>query len=96
MGQQKIDRIDVTQFTRRRWEQGSVHTIIGDVPCKEKYLTSPLVAEQIRKFAIGWCPAEHLAWKPKHDEVAIMCFKDGEHFWFHLRVKEFKKIWKGE
>ncbi len=27
-----------------------------------------------------------------YNQVAIMCFRDGEHFWFHLRKNEFIEV----
>lgn len=38
----------------------------------------------LRKYAIGYCPGEKLAFKPKAGIVGIMCEKDGERFWFHI------------
>lgn len=89
----RLEKMDSSQFNYRLWEAGTIYEII-EAPCRYKYITKGLGKQQLKKYAIGWCNAEGLLFKPKQDEVAIMCFKEGRHFWFHIRRKEFDKIWK--
>lgn len=43
----------------------------------------------IKKYAIGYCPAEEIICRPKIDCVAVMFLKDNDMFWTHLTNKEF-------
>lgn len=89
----KLEKIDPTQFNYRIWEAGTIYEIIK-APCRYQYITKGFGKKQLKKYAIGWCGAERLSFKPKQNEVAIMCFKDGRYFWFHIRREEFDKIWR--
>ncbi len=90
-----LNKIDSSQFNYRIWEAGTIHEII-EAPCRYKYITKGHGKKQLKKYAVGWCGAEKLLFKPKQNEIAIMCFKDGKHFWFHIRKEEFNKIWRNK
>ena len=84
-----IPRISSLNFTWSRWRAGSVSDF--NLPCREKILISN--ARVLRKHAVGYCKGESLMCRPKHD-IAIMFFLNDRHFWFHLRKKEFKEIFR--
>lgn len=46
----------------------------------------------LRKYAVGWCDAQRLKYKPMFGYVAIMCEKDGYRFWFHIMQQTFNEI----
>ncbi|MDD5589051.1 MAG: hypothetical protein PHP92_03305 [Candidatus Nanoarchaeia archaeon] len=43
----------------------------------------------IKKYAIGYCPAEQLICRPKINEIAVMFLKEDKYFWTHFTKKEF-------
>ena len=45
-----------------------------------------------RKYVIGWCYGHNLICRPKSNEIALMCFKDENDFWFHLREQEVIEV----
>jgi len=55
-------------------------------------IVSPKGKRVLRKYAIGYSNAENVPCKPKIGEIAVMFFRDGEYFWFHLRKNEFKEV----
>jgi hypothetical protein len=91
-GMNKIEKLDSSVFTKSRWESGTIHEIIEN-PCRYQYITVVFGRNALRKYTIGYCDAKSLLVRPKTGEVAVMCFKDGRHFWFHLRKNEFDRIW---
>lgn len=58
--------------------------------CREEELIGMRGA--IRKHAVGWYNGSSLLCRPKSNHKAVMFFKDGHHFWFHLTNKEFGAI----
>lgn len=75
-------------FDWSTWRAGSVHEFV--VACRKPLLFA--AAPILRKHAVGWCRGESLPCRPKDGETAVMFFKDGRHFWFHLRNHEFEVI----
>jgi hypothetical protein len=53
-------------------------------------------ADILRKYAIGYCPAEEVICRPKKDCTAVMFLKDNDMFWTHLTNKEFNIIFPRE
>jgi hypothetical protein len=64
------------------------------VECREKELTSRSGTAILRSKAVGWCCGEDLVCRPKAGCMAVMFWVSDGHYWFHLREKEFKTIWK--
>jgi hypothetical protein len=85
-----VPRLDSTLFTWGAWRAGSIHDL--DVACREVEILSPRGRGVLRAHVIGWCPAEALPCRAKEGEIAVMCFKGGEQFWFHLRRREFEGV----
>lgn len=46
----------------------------------------------LKKYAVGWCDAQRLQYKPMYGFIAIMCEKDGNRFWFHIMQKTFDQL----
>lgn len=83
-----LERLPSEYFDWSCWRAGSVHELV--LACR-----MPLLLEAshiLRQYAVGWCKGESLLCRPKVDHIALMFFKDGRHFWFHLRKQEFEEI----
>lgn len=87
----KLEKLDPSSFTYRRWTGGSIHDII-EGPCRYWHIVSPNSKQLLHKYAVGWCEGEKLYFKPKAGEVGILCFKNGNFLWFHLRRNEFEEV----
>ena len=85
-----LPKIDSSQFTWSKWESGSIHNF--NLPCRFPSITSLEGINILRKYAIGWNYGEKIVCRPKENHIALMCFKDDEKFWFHLRNKEFYEV----
>lgn len=90
----KIKRLNEGLFEWLNWGNGSIKDL--GVFCRYYDIVSPRGKMILKKYTIGYCPAERLLVRPKKNETAIMCFKDGIHFWFHLRNSEFNEVFKEE
>lgn len=88
-----IERLNPEQFTWNRWLAGSPHTFF--IPCREPSLTCPQSIKILRKHAVGFCNSEEVLCRPKKDHMAVMFFHNENHFWFHLRRREFNRIFGG-
>ncbi len=87
-----LRKLDYSLFTWLNWKAGSIHDL--GVQCRYYDITSERGKEILKKHAVGYCRGENLPCRPKENEIALMCFKDGEHFWFHIRKKEFDEVFK--
>lgn len=87
-----MKKLDSTHFTWSKWRAGSIHDL--GVPCRYFAITTEPGKSILQKHIVGYCPGEELMCRPKLDHTALMCFKDGEHFWFHIRNKEFNELIK--
>ena len=85
-----IQKENPEQFSWSRWRAGSP-VDLGTV-CREHFIND--YKRELVTYAIGYCNAEFLLCRPKFGCIAVMFFKDGHHFWFHLTKKEFKEIFK--
>jgi hypothetical protein len=81
-----IERWPSSRFHYDEWCNGSLHTL----GCYHRYWSIAENKHIIKKYAIAWCKAEHLFFKPKLNEIAIMFFYNGLHFWCHITIREFK------
>lgn len=86
-----IPKLDATQFDWITWRSGDVWNDFH-ILCKTLHLVAN--GDILRKYAIGYCYGENLICRPKENHVAIMFYKDGKTFWFHLRANEFEGIFK--
>jgi len=85
-----LPKLDSTEFTWNRWRSGSVHDL--DIQCRYEELISVKSKIKIKEYAVGWAFSESLMCRPKEKAIAVMFYKDGEYFWFHLNQNEFYEI----
>ncbi|WP_298751933.1 hypothetical protein [uncultured Arcobacter sp.] len=85
-----MDNWNQLRFTWSRWRSGSPLDFFTE--CR----TNALIAKghMLREYAIAYCNAKILSCRPKRNHKAVMFYKDGEHFWFHLSDYEFDRIFK--
>jgi len=88
-----MKRLDSSLFDWLTWRNGNPLDVF-DLPCRTSELTSSRGRWLLREHAVGWCPAESVPCRPKVGQIAVMFFKDGNLFWFHLRKHEVVSIWK--
>jgi hypothetical protein len=87
-----MTKIDPTQFTWSRWRAGSPVDFL--VECRSAALVG--ARGFLRDHTVGYCDAEQLTCRPKIGHKAVMFWKDGRHFWFHLTNREFHLIYNEE
>jgi hypothetical protein len=88
-----IERMESSLFDWSTWRGGCVTDIIGlDLRCRTADLASEKGKARIMRYAVGWCPAERVPCRPKANHAAVMFFRDGRHFWFHLRSLELRRV----
>lgn len=88
-----MERLESSEFTWSRWRGGSVLDVLGPgLRCREADIISPHGKSRILALAVGYCEAERVPCRPKVNNVAVMFFSHGGHFWFHLRNREFRKL----
>lgn len=92
MEEMKLKKLDASLFTWSNWKAGSIHDL--GLQCRYFSITSLRGKEILKKYAIGFCKGENLLCRPKKNEIALMCFFEKEHFWFHLRKKEFTEVFR--
>lgn len=83
-----IPKIDQGVFDWHRWRAGSPADLF--LICRTAQLIKN--RETLRHHAVGWCSGEQLLCRPKSNHKAVMFYKEGQHFWFHLTNNEFKEI----
>ena len=94
VSQLNLQYLDPTLFDWSTWRLGSEGLIELSLVCDYKILTTPQGINELRKHAVGWCKGETLLCRPKVNHIALMCHKNDNHFWFHLRNEEFKEVFK--
>jgi hypothetical protein len=75
-------------FNWIRWRNGSPADL--NIICRKPAIIA--AKSRIRKYAVGWCNSENCLCRPKVNQKAVMFFKDGIHFWFHLTNEEFNEV----
>ena len=84
-----IEYLDEGLFTWSRWRGGSP-VDLGIFLCRENIIFEN--KHILKEFAVGYCDGEKLICRPKRNNKALMFFKNGEHFWFHITNREWKFI----
>ena len=87
-----INRFSTAHFRWENWRAGSIQSL--GIPCRKECMIN--AANIIRKHAVGYCKSDNIKCRPKQNQIALMCHKDGEHFWFHMRKDEFNEVFKGD
>jgi hypothetical protein len=60
------------------------------IPCRRPSLIA--LGAQLRKYAVGYCDGASVSCRPKTGNKAVMFYKDGRHFWFHMTNYEFEEV----
>jgi len=84
-----FERMDSSYFDWLTWSAGSIGEMLHI-----QHREACVVAAQniLRKYAIGWCPAEQLPCRPKAGYVAVMFLFNDNTFWTHITNKEFEIV----
>jgi len=88
----RLDRLDSSAFDWLTWRNGTILDVFGFSSRSASILANKT---KLQKHAVGWCPAEQLACRPKLKCKAVMFYKGDTIFWTHIRDEEFKEIWGG-
>jgi transposase len=83
-----IKHLDPGYFDWLSWKSGSILEIFN---IQHRYFSISKNINTIRKYAVGYCKAKELLFRPKQGYIAVM-FNHGEIYswWTHLTEKEFK------
>lgn len=85
---ESIAEISPEHFDWQKWRAGSPSDLF--LICRETELIRARM--QVKKYAIGYCKSEHCLCRPKIGHRAVMFLKGEIMFWFHLRDREFRRI----
>lgn len=88
-----IQELDSSLFHWQRWRGGSISDL--GIPCREACITTGIGKRTLQEKCVGYAHGGSLPCRPKPGEIAIMIFHEGEHFWFHIRKKEFEIVFGG-
>jgi len=87
----QIERLDSTLFDWLAWRAG--HPLdLGILRCRYAFIVAK--GDVIRRYAVGYCDGGSLPCRPKAGHKAVMFFKDGVEFWFHITNREFEAIFE--
>jgi hypothetical protein len=86
-----IEKLESSLFDWLSWRGGALQQVLS-VPCRYQAITSDWGKKILREHAVGFCDGECAPCRPKPGQKAVMFFKDGEHFWCHLRNEEFEAV----
>ena len=42
------------------------------------------IVKKVKEKCVGWCDASRLSFRPREDEIAVLCEDEYGYFWFHL------------
>ena len=42
------------------------------------------IVKKVKEKCVGWCDASRLAFRPRENEIAVLCEDEYGYFWFHL------------
>jgi hypothetical protein len=84
-----MERINSSMFDWLTWRSGTILELFN-IPQRKYSLISN--KNTLRKYAIGWAPAETIPCRPKADKMAVMFLFNERMFWTHLSKEEFEVI----
>lgn len=84
-----LERLNSSLFDWLSWRNGTILELLN-IEQRECSIISN--APRLRKYAVGWCPAEQLPCRPKLNRVAVMFVIGDRHFWTHFTYKEFDAV----
>jgi hypothetical protein len=85
-----VTLLDPACFTPWRWRAGSY----ADFGIIARYDHIVAAKEILKKHTVGFCNAESLLCRPKDGCKAVMFYKDGFHFWCHMKNNEFEMVYE--
>jgi len=85
-----IEELDSSLFDWQKWRARNLGEILEGYKLRTYNLK--FIRDKIKRAAVGYCFGENLNCRPKENHIALMCFHNNEHFWFHLRKSEFYEI----
>jgi hypothetical protein len=88
-----LERLDSSLFDWLTWSAGSISEMFNVRPREECLVAK---GDTLRKYAIGWAPAEQIPCRPKIDCIAVMFLTDDRVWWTHLTNREFERIFERE
>lgn len=86
-----IPKLNPELFELSLWRNGSILDVIG-LPLRSS--TREFISSRIKRDVVGYCDGEFLVVRPKPQTKAVMFFKNGYHFWFHLSNDEFSLMFE--
>jgi hypothetical protein len=87
-----IEKLDSSLFDWQLWRARNVADLLGGY--RLRFYNIDKIRDNIKRYAVGYCDGSELMCRPKENHIALMCFVNNEHFWFHLRKEEFNEIFK--
>jgi hypothetical protein len=87
----RLEYMDSSLFDWLTWRSGNPLDL-GIKHCR--YGNVVRFRDAIKRHAIGYCHGENLPCRPKLNTKAVMFYKEGVHFWFHLMNGEFMHIFE--
>lgn len=87
-----IKKLDSSLFDWQTWRQCDFADLA--IVCRYYDITSERSINILKKYTYGYCDGENLLCRPKLHNKAIMLYKNGVNFWFHIRNNEFNTIFR--
>jgi len=89
-----IPRLDSSLFDWQTWRLGAEFTEIFGAPLRWRNLDA--MRSRMKELAIGYCPGDTLAIRPKLNQMAVMFKTPSGEGWVHLRMGEFQWVFGAE
>jgi hypothetical protein len=84
-----IPKLPADNFGLSEWRAGiAIWELIGNC-CEQNIFDNK---EILRKYAIGYIPADGIMCRPRHGEFAVMFIIDDVFCWTHFMEKEFVHV----
>ena len=87
-----IPRLGIDSFDWSAWRSGAhIWLKLGIHPRLYSIMEE---REKLRRYAVGYIPAEKPICRPTIGEIAVMFLIDGIFGWTHLRKEEFEYVFR--
>lgn len=83
-----MQKIDPSLFDWQIYRRGT----LLDLECFNRYWSIKENLKKIKKHVVGYCRGENLLCRPKKNQIAVMFFINGYHFWTHFPINEFQLL----
>ena len=86
----KLPKLNPELFAYENWESGFWDMLgLGYAESMEK----ENLIRAIKEYGIGYCDSSRLRCRPRDNmQVAVMCEREGEKFWFHVFREDIEDI----